>query len=389
MREDFGPVDLVVIQATPFCNIDCSYCYLSDRSDKKRITFRTVEAIAKFLADVPVSKAPLTIAWRAGEPLVAPISLYERAFQCFAAAPGIPEVRHSFQTNATLINDDWCEFFLRWAVRVGVSLDGPQGVHDAHRVDRAGRGTFDRVMGGIAKLRQHEVPFGVISVLTKESLNAPDAPEAFWQFYRSNGITCIGFNIDEEEGAHETSSLTSTEHLTTFRRFMARIAELQEQDPTIEIRELDFMRRHLTAPPSTNIRTSDNTPGSLLNIDVDGNLTTFSAELLGQVHSKYGRFGWGNVHVDSWEQFAQNARSQLAYADIAAGVELCRQTCPYFAVCGGGYPCNKLAEHDTFVAAETNTCRFQVQAIADVVIERLERQIDQDRSGLVTSRVAE
>ena len=366
------PVDLLIVQPTPFCNIDCTYCYLGDRSNKRRITLETVDAIIKFLRDVPVAHPPLTVCWHAGEPLVVPVSCYERIFERFATTPGIPTVQHCFQTNATLINDEWCEFFKRWSARVGVSVDGPPSIHDLHRVDRSGRGTFERTSHGISKLREHKVPFNVISVLTKESLEAPDE---IWQFYRSNGVTYVGFNIDEQEGSHELSSLNPNEHLTKFREFMSRIAELQQEDSEIQVREIDDMRKNLTAPPTAELRKSDNIPGAILNIDVDGNLTTFSPELLGTVHPRYGQFAWGNVHVDSWEQIAQNAKFQHAHGDIQAGVELCRESCPYFAVCGGGAPSNKLAEHGTFAAAETKWCRFHIQAVADIVIERLERQI--------------
>lgn len=372
------PLSLVVVQPTPFCNISCSYCYLdlSNRSDKRRMTAETVEAIAKFLNDVPVREEPLTICWHAGEPLVVPVDFYERAFQCFAAAPGLPAVRHNFQTNGTLISDDWCDLFKRWSVKVGVSIDGPQAVHDACRVDRSGRGTFDRVMRGIARLREHEVPFHVLSTVTNKSLAAADQ---MWEFYRSHGITRVGFNPEDESGDNKDPSLRSTQNLTAFRNFMSRIAELQAGDPAISVRELDGMRDRLTASPTTEVGRADNRPGSILNIDVEGNLTTFSPELLGRVHSKYGRFAWGNVHVDSWADIARNPQFQRAYADIKAGNELCRETCPYFAVCGGGGPSNKLFEHDTFVAAETEYCRFHVQAVADVVIERLEQEIVQPR----------
>lgn len=379
-HEGFDPVGLVIIQPTPFCNIDCSYCYLSTRADTRRITLETVEAIAKFLREAPVSNPHLSIGWHAGEPLVVPRSFYERAFHYFAATPGMPEVRHSFQTNGTLIDDDWCAFFKRWSVHVGVSVDGPQAIHDSQRVDRAGRGTFDRVIRGISKLRQHEVPFSVISVLTKESLNAPDE---IWRFYKSSRISRVAFNIDEEEGVHKESSLNPDEHLTAFRDFMSRIAELQESDPSIEVRELATMRRALTVSPTAEVKKSDNRPGAILNIDVDGNITTFSPELLGQIHPRYGKFSWGNVHADSWEQFTKNVQVQRARADIRAGVELCREKCPYFAVCGGGCPSNKLADHDTFVATETTKCRFKIQTVADVVIERLERQIGASPANLL------
>jgi len=366
VHEELNPVDLVIIQPTPFCNINCSYCYLSDRGNKKRITFDTVDAIANFLCNVPVANPPLKVVWHAGEPLVIPVSFYERAFRCFTLIPETPKVQHCFQTNATTINDEWCDLFKRWSVHIGVSVDGPRQIHDIHRVDRSGRGTFDRVMRGISKLRQHEVP------LTKESLSAPDE---IWGFYRSNGITEVAFNVDEQEGANSVSTLEPSEHLTQFRKFMSRIADLQETDRTIHVRELDNMRRRLIAPPGAEVAKSDNRPGAILNIDTDGNLTTFSPELLGEIHPTYGRFAWANVHVDSWEQLGQNVQFQHANADIKAGVDLCRQKCPYFTVCGGGCPSNKLAEHSTFVAAETKWCRFHIQAVADVVLERLERQI--------------
>jgi uncharacterized protein len=369
--EGINPVDLVVIQPTPFCNIDCSYCYLSNRSDKKQISLDTIKAIAEYLRDVTVARPPLDVCWHAGEPLIVPISFYELAFQCFAGTSGAPPVRYLFQTNATLINDEWCEFFKRWPVQIGVSVDGPQKIHDAHRVDRSGRGTFGRVMRGISKLREHEVPFNVISVLTKDSLNDPDA---IWQFYKSAGIDYVGFNIDEQEGGNQASTLEPNQHLAAYRSFLSRIAELQESDPTIEVRELDNMFHNLTAPPLTEALTDDNRPGAILNIDVDGNLTTFSPELLGRTYPGYGKFAWGNVHVNSFAELSQRDDFQHAYADIKAGIELCRTRCPYFAVCGGGCPSNKIAEHGTFAAAETKACRFNVQAVADVAIERWERK---------------
>jgi uncharacterized protein len=374
-----NPLHLLIVQPTPYCNINCSYCYLDlrDRSNNRRMTADTVQAIANFLRDVPVRDEPLTVCWHAGEPLVVPISFYEHAFQCFATtAGGIPAVKHNIQTNGMLISDEWCDLFKRWSVRISVSLDGPRAIHDAHRVDRSGRGTFDRAMRGIARLREHGVPFSVLSTVTNESLNAADQ---IWEFYQSCGITRVGFNPEEVDGRNKESSLTSNEHLTAFRKFMSRIAELQEDDSTIRIRELDDMHRLLTAPPRAEVHVDDNRPGSILSIDVDGNLTTFSPELLGQVHSTYGKFSWGNVHVDSWAQLLKNPQFQRANADIIAGIELCREGCPYFSVCGGGCPSSKLAEHNSFVAAETQTCRFHVQAVADVVIEKLEREIGQRR----------
>jgi uncharacterized protein len=269
-----------------------------------------------------------------------------------------------------LINDAWCAFITKWSVKVGVSIDGPKYIHDAHRVDRAGLGTFDRVMRGISKLHEHNIPFSVLAVLTSDSLSAADE---MWEFFRSLGTKRIAFNIEEGEGAHRKSSLDHT-HLAAFKRFLSRIADLQSREPEMSVRELESMRRHLSSAPGAHVLRSDNIPGAILNIDIRGNVTTFSPELLGMEHPGYGTFVWGNVHKNSWADLLANPQFRLARADIATGVELCRQSCAYFSICGGGCPSNKLAEHYTFSTAETQYCRFQVQTVSDVMIERMEKE---------------
>ncbi|MGB6909683.1 MAG: radical SAM protein, partial [Methyloceanibacter sp.] len=171
---ELAPLGLLVVQPTPFCNIDCSYCYLSHRSDTTRMDVATVKAIARFLRGVPLREPQLSVVWHAGEPLTAPIEFYEIAFGALQAEAAPTLFQHHFQTNGMLINDDWCELFKRWSVRIGVSIDGPKEIHDAYRVDRSNRGTYDRVMRGVAKLQEHEIPFTVIGVLTRTALQAPD-----------------------------------------------------------------------------------------------------------------------------------------------------------------------------------------------------------------------
>jgi uncharacterized protein len=110
---ELAPLGLLVVQPTPFCNIDCSYCYLSNRSDTTRMDVATVKAVARFLRGMPLREPQLSVVWHAGEPLTAPIEFYEIAFRALQAEAAPTLFQHHFQTNGMLINDDWCELFKR------------------------------------------------------------------------------------------------------------------------------------------------------------------------------------------------------------------------------------------------------------------------------------
>ena len=107
-------IDLVVIQPTPFCNIDCAYCYLPDRGNRATMRDETLGEIFRQIFALDLTQAILDVAWHAGEPLVLPPQWYEKAFSIIAErAPPSVEVRHEFQTNGMLISEEWCRLLKR------------------------------------------------------------------------------------------------------------------------------------------------------------------------------------------------------------------------------------------------------------------------------------
>ncbi|MER8683967.1 cyclophane-forming radical SAM/SPASM peptide maturase GrrM/OscB [Mesorhizobium sp. M1405] len=369
-RDENSSVSLVIVQPTPFCNIDCDYCYLGGRTNKKRMAIDTVIAIKHFLHGVPKHDKRLTIAWHGGEPLSAGRAFYEKAFAVLVKDSFEHGIKHNIQTNAMLIDDEWCSLFAIHEVAIGVSIDGPKHVHDAHRMTRAKHGTFDRVMRGIRTLKKHKIDFTTISVVTPDLLNDI---ESTIDFFLSLGSKQIAFNVEEMEGSHSESTLYKERTRESLIEFFEKISSAQRQNSWLRIRELDSMRMHFRAPIDSAIHRSTNRAGSIISFDVDGNVSTFSPEMLGLTSPTYGRFIWANVCSDSWQSVLQNPGFKRVRAEIDRGVERCRETCGYFAVCGGGDPSNKLAEHATFDATETNCCRLHVQALADVILEELER----------------
>ena len=103
---------LLILQATPFCNIDCDYCYLPDRNSTARMSLATVRRAAQQLRDDGLLGESLTVVWHAGEPLAMPIAFYEAAIDAIEDEIGAAcTVTHAIQSNATLIDDAWCAFF--------------------------------------------------------------------------------------------------------------------------------------------------------------------------------------------------------------------------------------------------------------------------------------
>jgi uncharacterized protein len=112
-----------------------------------------------------------------------------------------------------------------------------------------------------------------------------------------------------------------------------------------------------------------------VNIDCEGNFSTYSPELLGMSSPRHGNFALGNVATHHrLEDVMATEQFRLLEEEIARGVEMCEESCPYFAFCGGGAPANKHFENGTFASTETLFCRLHKKVCLDVALERLERK---------------
>ncbi|MEP7101985.1 MAG: cyclophane-forming radical SAM/SPASM peptide maturase GrrM/OscB [Burkholderiales bacterium] len=383
-RERFDPADfqpalqtrLLILQATPFCNIDCDYCYLPDRDSTARMSVATARLAARRLREDGLLGDELTVVWHAGEPLAMPVSFYDEAIAAIESEIGAHcELTHSIQTNATLIDDAWCALFKRHRIAVGVSIDGPRALHDAHRRTRAGKGTFDRVARGIALLREHGVPFHAIAVVTDATFTDPDG---FCAFFEAQGITELGCNFDEAEGLHLASSLAGRE--TAHAAFVARLLERALDGGALRVRELQTAFALIAQPlPQYRWRghawpaNTQAQPFAIVSVAANGDFSSFSPELLGQPSNQYGDFVLGNVAHAGYLAGTASARFQRLWADIARGVAACERSCSHFGFCGGGAPANKFYENGDLASTETLYCRTMVKRPFDAVLARLEQ----------------
>jgi uncharacterized protein len=124
----------------------------------------------------------VTVAWQGGEPTIMGVDFFRRAIalQEKYKKPGMT-FENTMQTNGTLLTDQWCEFYKENDFLIGLSIDGPRELHDANRVDKGGKGTFDKVMRGLALLQKHGVEFNILTTVNR--ING-DHPLDVYRFLR-------------------------------------------------------------------------------------------------------------------------------------------------------------------------------------------------------------
>lgn len=371
-----GRTRLLVLQGTPFCNIDCDYCYLPDRAFKARMRAETIHAAVRWVFDNGLGRDDLTIIWHAGEPLTLPRRWYEEAFATArAAAPSSWRPRHAFQTNGMLIDDAWCAFFAAHGLRVGVSLDGPAALHDLHRKRRDGRGSHEAVMRGVAALRRNRIPFHAICVVTETTLAQPDR---VMDFFAAAGVTDVGFNIEEVEGINTASTLAKAGIRTRFREFFERAVD-RAAHHGIGIREVRGVLAAAASIPDKEWPGNDqNMPFAIVTVTHQGAIHTFSPELAGIAHPRLGSMVLGHVDADSLADIVDGQAFQTLWAEIAAGLDACARRCAYFPICRGGAPSNKLGELGTCAGTETMACRLGQQEVAEAVLGRVLKEMGRD-----------
>lgn len=179
------PIHVMAKPRGPICNLDCAYCYFLKKEElypgsKFRMDDATLETFTRdYIAQ---GGDEVVFSWQGGEPTMMKLAFFERAvaLQQQYRRPGT-QIFNTFQTNGTLLDDDWCGFFKQHHFLVGVSLDGPRELHDAYRVDKRGAPTFDSVMAGLALLQKHGVATNLLCTL--HAANA-DHPLEVYRFLR-------------------------------------------------------------------------------------------------------------------------------------------------------------------------------------------------------------
>lgn len=202
------------------CNLDCQYCFFLSKEQlypgsKFRMSDELLETyIQQLLASHQTSE--VTVAWQGGEPTLMGLEFFQRSIALVEKHKKQGQnITHTLQTNGTKLDDDWGGFLKQHNFLIGLSVDGPQPLHDTYRVDKRSRGSFEQVMQGWKILKNHQIDFNILC--TVNAANG-DQPLEVYRFFRDQlGAEFIQFIPIIERVNEDGSTLIQSGNQVTER----------------------------------------------------------------------------------------------------------------------------------------------------------------------------
>jgi uncharacterized protein len=331
----------------------------------------TLATIFQRLGELNCGSRSIEVIWHAGEPMAVGAAWYREAFDTIQkSAPSHFNLNYAMQTNGTLISDEWCLLLKEHNIRLGISIDGPESIHNKHRTRRNGNGTFKKVMEGISLLDRHNIRYGVICVVTEHSVHQHNV---LFDFFMTLESRSIAFNCEEKKGTNQNSRMSAKGNQERYKMFLRSFWErARESGDHWYIRDIDEFTDILMGTASNQKYYNVFTLGSILSFTVDGQLTTFSPELLNARHRCYDTFALGDITEHKLLDLLNSEKAQIMDREIKAGIAKCKSECEFFVICGGGDPSSKIFETDSFSSSETAFCQATVKIAGELVLENLD-----------------
>jgi uncharacterized protein len=323
---------LLIKPASAICNLDCSYCFYLDREadpykalPARRMSLETLERLVDTYLFYSYPES--IFAFQGGEPTLAGLAFYEKLIELQKQHGRDGQtVSNSMQTNGVLLDDNWCQLFKAYDWLIGISIDGPEPMHDLYRVNKQGAGTWRKVIAAVECLQRNRVEFNALCVISQANVSAA---KELYRFFQSLGINHIQY-IPLSEFDAEGRPLHFTVAPEQYGRFLCETFDAWWPDRRrVHIRYFDNIMEALAGrKPGTC--TMHETCDSYVVVEYNGDVypCDFFVE-------KDWRLG--NVNLDSWPEIARRQRRyQFAGKKTIPHPEC--QACEYQSICHGGCP---------------------------------------------------
>lgn len=331
------------------CNLGCEYCYFLSKeklypdSSFQMSSELLEEYTRQYIDSQLVPEA--TFAWQGGEPTLIGLDFYKKAveFQEKYKRPGM-KIINALQTNGTLLDDEWCSFFKEKNFHVGISIDGPEHLHNMYRKEKNGEPTFQVVMKGLELLKKHEVEF---NVLTAVHAGNGDHPREVYEFLRNEVETRFIQFIPIVERKNNTGyqeGRTVTERsvkAVQYGKFLIDVFDLWVKHDVgkVFVKIFDVaLAVHLGRPPGLCI--FDQTCGLAMALEHNGDLYACD-------HYVEPKYKIGNILKKPLTQLAAAPKQFDFGKDKRKQLSRYCKRCDVRFVCNGGCPKNQFIESRT------------------------------------------
>jgi uncharacterized protein len=345
----------------PVCNLNCDYCFYLEKQalfgegENYRMEDSVLSAyIPQYIASQPTPEVEFV--WQGGEPTLLGIDFFKRVIELQKSFLAQKTITNSLQTNGTLLTDEWCAFLKKHNFLVGISIDGPQEIHDRYRRDRSGYGSFDKSMAGLKLLQKHGVEYNVMACVARDTAMQP---LEVYHFFKNEGIKFIQFSPIIERISNECfsqcglhlagpASLDKKEQNTQvtewtvfpehYGDFLIAIYEEWVRNDVGEVFVMNFewaMNAWLGNPSPVCIHA--NQCGRSVVMEHNGDVYACD-------HHVYPQYKLGNILSDSLpDMIKKSLQSGFGAAKETALPKWC-QACDVLAACRGGCPKHRFAQ---------------------------------------------
>lgn len=348
-----------LILCTKECNLRCTYCFEDSMRCGEADGIKTIrEKFSQFLDDGfekfvreliaindSLGRRETDITFHGGEPLMIGADLLERGLKIVRK---YPNTTIGMQTNGTMINDDIIELLRDYDVKVGVSLDGPQHIHDAYRKSIGGKDTHSIIMDNIDKMRRNGVIVGALATVTDETVKDP---EAFYDFFVKNDLS-FSFNPCFSDPNYPNAP--GTLNYADFIKFYKRMFDLwiSDNDSNLPISCFERIMSAMSVKSSPYMEVCSYIPDcSMTTVAINTNGDFYRClhycmdekNRIGNIKTDNLNLALGNCAITGrWEQLK---KTECADCDIQ---DYCCGGCPYVAEAVNGT-----------IFSRANTCESQ------------------------------
>ena len=350
-----APYHLMTKPVGSKCNLDCSYCFYLEKErlygDPGGMRMKP-EVLEHYIRDYIASQPGphVSFAWQGGEPTLLGVDFFRTVVSLQNRYSLGKRIENAFQTNGVLLDEEWAEFLVQHRFLVGLSIDGPSHLHDAYRVDKGGRPTFDRVVAGLQVLKKHGVEFNTLTTVHRKN---SAHPIEVYRFLREIGSGYIQFIPIVERSARsqgerdlwlaappdDTDPDTLDAQVTPwsvrprdYGSFLCRVFDewVQRDVGRVFVQQFDAALANWVGRPGGVCVFSENCGR---NLAIEHNGDVYSCD-----HYVYPRYHLGNLLNSSLAEMVDSPRQRaFGYAKSASLPRYCRE-CPVKFACHGECP---------------------------------------------------